>query len=337
MTSYELNSKNLALLGLLDECHQLYSNIEDTYTAEFEHTMWPQQVQDTAMPKIRRQLDAFLSDTTYLFTQDYLCLHPNSDAMRKTRFFLETRHTKPLHIKCRMVSFSVFLKVLQEFVAAILCRRKSYDHVYISMEKAIEIINENIICLVKRRAISHTDSFLIQENQAAEQLIVFKVLSLTSCNTKAHDVVSDWVFVKALKNGQSIKLPVHICKTCGRIFIGHETLKVFEEIYGKLLVKIIAEKNYYETCSYVFSGESELHQYGYNVVEGKLSVEERRLLLVTLLKENKLTQFQIIRDIERAIQIFEDDDRLSNAVSKWKRDLLFISEYSISYAKRTIQ
>lgn len=331
MTNYELNSKNLALLGLLDECHQLYSNIEDVYVNEFEHTRSPLQVQEKTMPKIRKLLDAFLSETTYLFTQDYLYLHPNSDAMRKAMFFLDIKHTKPLHIECRMVSFSTFLKTLHEFVASILCRRKSHDHIYISKEKAIELINENIISLVKRSAKLSADFSPIQENQAANQLIVFKSLSLISCNIKTHDVVSDWIFVKALKNGQIIRLPVHVCKTCGRIFVGRETLNVFEEIYGKLLVRKIADRDYGDAYNYMINGESELHQYGYNVVEGMLSENERHHLLVTLLKERKLTQFQIVRDIEKAIQIFDDDYRFVNAVSKWKSDLLFISEYSMSH------
>lgn len=330
MANYELNSKNLALLGVLDKCHQLYSDIEDIYAAEFEHTMWPNQVQDRTMPKIRKLLDAFLSEMTYLFTQDYLRIHPNSDAMRKTLFFLEVKHPKPLHIRCKMVSFGDFLKITQEFVAAILCTRKSYDHIYVSMEKTIELINKNIISLVERSTQSHTDTISIQENQEVNQLIVFKSLALISCNTKAHDVVSAWILVKALKSDQCVNLPVHVCKTCGRIFIGYETLKVFEGIYGKLLVKIIAEKNCGEFYDYTFSGESELHQYGYNVVEGKMSEAERHFLLVTLLREKKLTRFQIVRDIEKALQIFGDDYRFVNAVSKWKDDLLFIAEYPMS-------
>ncbi len=307
MTNCELNSKNLALLGVLDEFRQLYSDIENIYVAEFEHTMWAHQVQDKTMPKIRKLLDAFLSNATYIFTQDYLCIHPNSNAMRTTTFFLETKHTEPLHLKCSMVSFNSFLKILQDFVATILCCRKSHDNIYISTEKAIELINENIISLVESRTKSHINSFALQGEQEVDQLIVFKSLSLISCNTKTHDVFSDWVFVKALKNGQNIKLPVHICKTCGRIFIGHETLKIFEGIYGKLLVRIVAEKNCDGDYNYVFNSESELHQYGYNVVEGEMSEEERHLLLVALLKEEKMTQFQIMRDIENAIRIFNGD------------------------------
>lgn len=68
MVNYQLNSKNLALLGLLDECHQLYSDIEGIYAAEFEYAMWPHQVQEKAMPKIRKLLNAFLSDKTYLLS-----------------------------------------------------------------------------------------------------------------------------------------------------------------------------------------------------------------------------------------------------------------------------
>ena len=95
---------------------------------------------------------------------------------------------------------------------------------------------------------------------------------------------------------------------------------------------MVAEKNYNNTYKYVFNGESELHQYGYNVVDGRMSEEERRLLLVELLKEKKMTRFQIMRDIENAIGLFDDDYRFLNAVSKWKSDLLFISEYSMSHA-----
>lgn len=331
MMSYELNTKNLALLGSLDKCRQLYNDIGAIYAAEFEHTMWPHQIQDKATSKIRKRLDAFLSEMTYLFTQDYLHIHPNSDAMRKTISFLETKRQKPLHLVCKIVPFGEFLKKLQEFAAIILCRRKAYDHIYISTEKAIELINENIISLVNNKTKSHMHSFQIHKNQTADQLIVFRSLSLISCNTKTHDVVSDWVFVKTLRNDQYISLPVHACKTCGRVFIGRETLNVFEGIYGKLLVRVVTEKGCSESYDYAFNLESELHQYGYNVVAGKMSETERQHLLVTLLKENKMTRFQIMRDIEKAIHVFDGDYRFVNAVSKWKNDLLFISEHSMTY------
>lgn len=333
MADYELNSKNLALLGLLDKFRQLYDDIEKIYAAEFEYTVWPSQVQDKTMPKIRKLLDDFFLDTTCLFTRDYLRIHPNSDAMKISKFFLKVKRTAPLCLSFSMASFDSFLKVLQEFVAIILCRRKSYNNIYISTEQAMELINENIRLLLEDHTGFFVDSFSVQDKHLTHQFIAFRSLALISCNTNAHDVVSDWVFVRTLKNSQEVKLPIHFCKTCGRTFIGLETLRVYEEIYGKLLVRIVTEKNCSEPYGYAFNGESELHQYGYNVVEGKMSEEDRHLLLVSLLKNSQMTQFQMIRDIENAIRIFHNDYRFANAVSKWKSDLLFIYEYSMKQAQ----
>ena len=54
---------------------------------------------------------------------------------------------------------------------------------------------------------------------------------------------------------------------------------------------------------------------------------ERRSLLVTFLTTNTFSHFEICRDIENAIRIFDGQARFVNAVSKWKSDLMFIGEF----------
>ena len=76
-----------------------------------------------------------------------------------------------------------------------------------------------------------------------------------------------------------------------------------------------------------FTAESPLHQLGYNVIAGKLTEKERQTILVKIYEKKWLTFFQIQRDLEKAIRIFQYRSHYQAAVMKWKSDLYFISEY----------
>lgn len=332
MSNCELTVKNLACIGLLDDFYQLYFDIETVYCTEFEQTKSVDKVQTNTMGKIRKLIDTFLSQTTYVFTKEYDKLHPNADAMKITMRFLDvkpyikTSHKHMMGFEVRMESIKRFLEIFEIMIADILVRRKSHDGVYISPDKAIEEINNNILLLAKNSA---GENLLSSDTCNKEKLIIFKSLSLISCNTKTHKVVPLWLSVSPINSNSTIKIPVHHCLTCGRIFIGKETLKVYENMYGKLLIKTVDESNV-DTENYILAGESELHQYGYNVIHGKMSEDERHSLLIALIKENKMSEFEIKRDIENAIRIFDGRYSFALAIQKWKNDLKFISEYSRS-------
>ena len=80
-----------------------------------------------------------------------------------------------------------------------------------------------------------------------------------------------------------------------------------------------------------YDDESKLHQYGYNVVDGELSERERQNLLAFLFDNKIMTYFEICRDIENAISIFDGRPKYALALEKWRRDLKYIGEYSTSH------
>ena len=79
--------------------------------------------------------------------------------------------------------------------------------------------------------------------------------------------------------------------------------------------------------------ESQLHSYGYNVVEGQMSEIERRNLLIRLLQSGEMTYFEICRDIKNAIHTQQHLAFRASAVAKWKSDLAFLSKYIERHSK----
>lgn len=78
-----------------------------------------------------------------------------------------------------------------------------------------------------------------------------------------------------------------------------------------------------------FQQESKLHQYGYNVIDGKLSSDERLDLLISLIESKRMSYIEICSTIENNIQIFSSSYRHQLAVRKWKDDLKAIGDYII--------
>lgn len=325
--TYALNPKNLALLGLLDDFYQLYYDVDQIYSNEFEQSEWNSDIDKKVRNKIRNLLDGFFKVTTYVFTQEYPIIHPNTISLNIARAFVDVKHPQPLRLEYKMVAFGKFLTVLQDMVAVIIQQRKRHEKTNITIERATELINENILLLIGNCYTDHTPT----PTAEPDRLIVFKSLSHISCNVKRHIIDSDIVLVETIKDNKVVKLPIHSCKTCGRLFIGAQTLTVFEEMYGRMLIRTTADVTPKIDSFDYFNSESELHQYGYNVVEGELSESERHTILIRLLETKKMTEFQIKRDIENAIRLFCNDSRFVNAVPKWKKDLIFLSEFSLTH------
>ena len=73
-----------------------------------------------------------------------------------------------------------------------------------------------------------------------------------------------------------------------------------------------------------FRAESELHQLGYNAIDGELSDDERHNILTYILTHNKLEYKTVVTSIEQNVRIFEDIPKYQLAVKKWRDDLEFI-------------
>ena len=175
-----------------------------------------------------------------------------------------------------------------------------------------------------------------QENQPEDDkiklidtLYVFTALDNLDCNLNHHDLIAIRYPARTV-TGEIVRLPVHHCRTCNRIFIGSKTLHLYQEEFGKIMVKrhrtLSAGSAEYENFE-EFADESELHQHGYNVRRGVLTEEERHAILKYLYDSGEMSYFAICRDIEKAINLSGNSVARSAAVAKWENDLKFIGDY----------
>lgn len=157
-------------------------------------------------------------------------------------------------------------------------------------------------------------------------LFVFDALNNTVCKTNKHRVVSQKYYASHVDGKSTVVLPVHYCETCDRHMIGSLSLSLFREFSGKFIAQIT--KLYSDgNNEWNLQRESKLHQLGYNVVDGKLSLAERQNILISVIEGKQLTFFEVVATIEQNIRIFESNYRMQNAVVKWRTDLKFINEY----------
>ena len=136
-------------------------------------------------------------------------------------------------------------------------------------------------------------------------LYIFDNLICISCYKKNHPIVPARYVAVVAKNAKKISLPVHYCTCCNRFFIGAKTLSVFEKLFGKLIIekKDISEM---ESGFGYFSPESNLHALGYNVIDGKLTENERERLLIYLVENDLISYAELCATIEQNINIFQN-------------------------------
>lgn len=159
-------------------------------------------------------------------------------------------------------------------------------------------------------------------------LFVFDALNSTACKINKHCVVSRKYYAHHVDGKTTVVLPVHYCEDCERYMIGSLSLSLFREYSGKFIAQItefISDNN----NEWGLRSESKLHQLGYNVVDGKLSLAERQNILISVIEGKQLTFFEVVATIEQNIRNFENNYRMQNAVAKWQTDLKFINEYMV--------
>lgn len=332
MKKHFVTKENLAYLGALDDFYDLYYTLTKMYEAEWENSRNSISDVFSAQIQINRQLkfqtkelvDSFLCKYTYLFTKDYTRLHPNATSMKWIYVIdLKIDYLGPIRIKT--IPFREFLNVLEQMVVFLIWNKVLHDRPktpYEIIENKVRQHFENLVESERNRIAVHSSA----NHNPPQNVIVFKSLSSISCNRKGHVIENSAIEVEVLNSNASIMLPIHHCKNCGRIFIGNETLKQYEKVWGRLVISTRNDSTAADEIDF-YTTESPLHKLGYNVVAGNLSGKERQDLLIKIYENKWLTLFEIQRDIEKAIRIFESRNRYKEAVKKWKDDLYFITEY----------
>lgn len=334
------NEANLAIMGLHDTVYDMYVDLQIIYNSAIERLdttkiSFPRIADDACRSQVRRVLDAFLSHHTSFFSRDYDKLHINTYGLNDFSM-LDVQHgQKPLHITVCFITFHSFLEELFCIIIRIIAQRRNRQYPEREIDIVFEEVNYHIDSLAaqyrKRIPVTQANSIYREDNQ----LFVYSQFSLISCNQKKHTIVSDTFCAEKLDGSGFYNLPIHRCATCGLKFAGKYTLDFYQKEFGK--IRVAVQKDLTTDNPSAFEGlkaESQLHSYGYNVVEGQMSEIERRNLLIRLLQSGEMKYFEICRDIKNAIHTQQHLPFRASAVAKWKRDLEFLSKYMEDHGER---
>lgn len=332
---FTLDPTSAAILGINDELWALYLNIKEInnvilgelQSGNLKRTIWPQELKRLSYGKVKKAIDNFLPRISFAFTEEFASLHPNEFAMSYFDFF-NVKEIQPLTLQVRYISYSEFLLEMQRFITRVILQRTRYTLPKASYEYAEYKMTRHIKRLLEERQGERviTDGSKTF-NVLKEMIIVFENLSAISCNLNRHMVESIRVPVPLLGSAELVMLPIHHCTTCDRYFIGGETLKLYEKLYGRLFIRVIKEGA--DSSEFAFFGESELHRTGYSVRKDGMTKEERQAFLSKLIDNQIMNRFSICRDIEKSIKIFSNRPEYAEAIAKWKEDLFYISKVNL--------
>ena len=350
---FVLTKDQMVFLGIYDELLSLYTDVIQIYedviikqdkAHQGRKLQWYEYDQYAAK-RVRERINRSLWKVTFAFTDKFPKIKLNGTIVRRFFTMFKVKEIRPRLLIPRYTwkffSFAQFIEQLTLCVNAYIFWKeyasdrepgdqfKDYKEKFLEIEKQIE---DHVIRLIedqKRNTLNISVNKDIQRHSVF-RLRAFYNLKSISCNRNNHEVISERFGVPFDKPEKLVFLPVHRCLNCGRVFIGIETISVYENHYGKLLLPILndIDEKPFKSNSITWGqfGESELHKTGYNVQQGKMTDSERHELLEKLIRTKSMSTFQICRDIENAISIFENRPGYCDAVRKWKDDLLFVNE-----------
>lgn len=333
-----LTSKNLAILGALDDFYGLYFKIYSEFTeAMVEFTKM--QMEKTGEPydgsiqfhltpemenNARKHFIPVLNRNVGLFTNEYETFMANKSEFRNFPYYIIRGYSY-----C-YATFQEFCQAVEQIYIDMIYKWKKQINPNVRIEDIENQVNTRLQILT---AIKEKEIF--SENQVDEQvsgdetLYLVEALPMISCYQQKHDIVARKYQAKLFNGTGTIILPTHYCTACKKYFIGDKTLKEYENQYGKILVrrqKYLTQKQQ-ESVFDKFDPESRLHQYGYNVKADGMTDLERQRILIALIESKRVTYYEICRTIEQCINLFQSQAKYSQAVTKWKRDLKFIGDY----------
>lgn len=335
---YALNASNLAVLGALDEFYDVYCAIESVYENQrklfveqngSDKTLWAMDLDELARKDVRNLCEPIMNKYRYLFDPEQGYIFATAFGFRVFSYLnVKTDFVNHRYI-IKYISFREFLERFQFVVTRLLHKRVTKEKPKYAFERLAAEINARIDSLAKTKASDCIIGPAATTPATAAPLYLFDMLSSTLCYRQDHPVVpARFIADRADGTGQLV-LPVHYCNYCNKYFIGTKTLAQFEKDYGKVIVERRKLTDADDGFS-MFRTESRLHQLGYNVIDGNMSEEGRRRLLVYLLDHKRISYLDMCSTIEQNIRMFQNSYRHHLAVTKWKSDLKYIGDYVIS-------
>lgn len=335
---WELTPVNLACIDALDDFYTLYKEIISIYEQQRDsyfaanpnrHCLFPIEWNKLCLKQVRNACEPIMNQYLFLFSPEYNKIFANAYGFSEF-IFLNWKNKLDQDGDIRLTnvsfkSFQGFLVLFENVIVRIFHRWKAASMPQIGFDDVRHEVNSQIKQYVKEN--SNVKVLPAAEVQTThyDDLYVYENLSSISCYRKNHLIVDRIFYARTVEAGTYIAFPVHYCEQCCYHFIGEKTLQAFEQRYGKLIIK---RKNLSDDNSFYnkLNLESSLHQYGYNVSDGRTD-DERQTLLQNLLEHQYLTYFEITRCLEWNIS---NHKQTPNAVEKWKKDLKFVGQYILS-------
>lgn len=332
--NYALTKEALAYMGAYEAFYDLYCsykdilvNVQEELHGENENPLWSDEIKKFASKRTRQLFNDFFKQYSYLFIDKQYIFHVNSGFMSRMDLF-DIKKVKPLTLDISFISFESFLVQFEKSVLYLIKSKKEKEFSHSFNEDAILKDLNNRIEWLRNGGKSYQcvdfDNRTTEDN-ICEEITIYHNLQNISCNQKKHKIVSSYSFFK-LNNDKIIRLPAHYCSICNKYFIGIESLKIYEKIYGNLIVMKRREN---ECCLFKQFGESELYQTGYNAQENGMTEQDRKAHLKFLIDTGKMEPYEIIRDLESAINLHKNKYKDRFAVDKWRKDLEYANEFIV--------
>ena len=327
----EFTVMNLASIGELEDAYALYENSVALHSDAVQayRAAHPNGIPDMdhiCRKEFRELVNNYYNAHLYLFTSEYRNLYTTTEILfHLAPLYLTPSREAPTTLVLRRHTFAHFLQALALGAAIKIHNRKEYEQNSLSVEESLALIDARIKRFVAMSAAP--DSIATSQNVSTE-LIIYRSLNTISCRSKEHEIIPGKRIVSLAANpNQSVSLPIHICQTCHKEFVGEQTYRAFIKEYGRLLIKPCMDCTITSSEFDCFPPESKLHMLGYNIRDGEMTEQERQLLLLQLLNNNSVSYFEACRDIEQAIRLFSGRPKYEPSVMKWKKDLRFLGDY----------
>lgn len=334
-TASSFTVENLAKIGELEDTYALYEHVLALYDDTLQKYLaaYPGGFPDLnrlCRKNLKELTSKYYNSHLYLFTDEYrkmFCTAKMVDILQP--IYLTPSKRTPCMFNVHRETFAHYLENLITAAAINIHIKKAYAGIVYTVDEAVTYINERI-----RKQVKDTESAVDnvhapkQMPPSVPDLIIYHSLNTISCRLKSHEIATGKRLVYPMNNPEKpICLPVHICQTCYKEFVGEQTYYVFTKEYGPLLIRSKQDSDIDDPNYYAYRSESKLHRLGYNVRDGEMSDSERREKLRNLIETRSISYLEVVTAIEQSIRQFSGRQRYELAVKKWKDDLLFLGNY----------
>ena len=167
-----------------------------------------------------------------------------------------------------------------------------------------------------------------------QTVYVFEQKSVNQFKNREYETVT--AMIPCANTSFLIPSTVYYEKATHRYFMNESLYILLREKYGLPYLKLKSQYSENSKKGYLFLKQhSELNLLGYSVsIKNGLSLEERRALLSSIIDSGVLSKVEIMNHLEWLINSRTNNVNHENAISEWKSDLLFLSNYRLETQRK---